>query len=437
MKTLLTNIFNHDFSGGGDFTEQFFAHELTLADLRKACSVICGSYADIGGQAIPAAIRIKGNGPGAPFAILAQLHGNEPAGLAGILLAMALSGAERLERDIIGIIGNPLAAAQYFDAWEKSPRLRQEKRDAYRCGLADDETLLPDMNRIPEDFLSRPTGDPHIARAQELYHVGKHVMGIVDIHSARGNLVCVTDHKRAADLKCSPIRNILDGLAEAISANASKAARVQTFKTILAPLPNIESHTGIEAGRHESTEAPRLASSFTLSLLHRLGIASAPPLEKKETGIFTRYCVQPRLTYADLKHNDTLSANDRIYLAKACRKVENIPKNSDRVAVRKSNGFYEMQTILEFFVRPAGELEYGICQYEEMEAIAKNQVVAVAVPSGTAFTAPFAFSGIFVSKSGTLYDKDPSVGPWPVAATAIDKIKFCYPCEVGEMKLPI
>lgn len=437
MKTLLKEIFNTDFSGGSDIVSQFFSRELTIADLRKACGDVSASYADIGGKAVPAAVRIKGNHPGAPFIILAQLHGNEPAGLAGILLAMALSNAEKLERDIIGIIGNPLAAAQYFDAWEQAPRARQETRDAYRCGTSPDGSLLPDMNRIPEDFLTQDAADPHIARAQELYHVGKHGMGILDIHSARGNLVCITDHKRDSDLTCSPIRNLLDGLAEAISANASQAARVQTFKTILAPLPNIESHTGIEAGRHESKEAPRLAASFTLALLSQLGIASVPPLETKENGVFSRYHVKPRITYADLKHNDTLSKNDRVYMARDCRAVEDLPKNADRVAVRKKDGFYEVQTILEFFVHPEGELAYGICQYEEMETIARDQVVAVAVPSGTEFRAAAAFSGLFVSKSKALYDKDPAVGPWPVAAEDIGKIKFCYPCDVSEIKLKL
>jgi hypothetical protein len=80
-------------------------------------------------------------------------------------------------------------------------------------------------------------------------------------------------------------------------------------------------------------------------------------------------------------------------------------------------------------------MEYAIYQYDEMEPVEHNQVVAVAVPSGTEFTAPYAFSGIFLSKSAALYDKDPSVGPWPVHADHISTIKFCYPCDVSAMKV--
>ncbi len=102
------------------------------------------------------------------------------------------------------------------------------------------------MNRIPVDFMQRNPAVPHIARAQELFALGHYVSGIVDIHSARGNMVCITDHKHDCDLKDSPIRNILTELAEAISANASASVTVQTLKTILGPLSNIKTQTGIE-----------------------------------------------------------------------------------------------------------------------------------------------------------------------------------------------
>ncbi len=438
MRTLLTEIFNHDFpdvANATQFYARFFKKPLTLADLKKTCDAVRAAHIEIGGKTIPAAIRIKGKGKEKPFAILAQLHGNEPAGLAGILLAMALSAAGKLERDVIGIIGNPLAAAQYFEAWADAPKARQESRDAYRCGLDKNGELLPDMNRISVDFLKRNAADPHIKRAQELYAIGQHISGIVDIHSARGNMVCITDHKHDRDLKDSPIRNVLTGLAEAISANASAAVTVQTFKTILSKLPTIESQTGIEAGRHELPETLQIAASFTLSLLHTLGLTSIMPLYDKETGVFARYEVQPRLTYGNLEHEDTLQDDDKIYMAKACPTIEAIPKNSAVVVVRKEDGNYKLQPILEFLVDPAGELVYAICQYEEMEAMAKDEVVAVAVPSGTAFTMPSGFSGVFLSKSAALYDKDPAVGPWPLTADKIDSIKFCYPCKLSEMKV--
>ncbi len=400
IRQVLHDVFQQDFSvfrDGLGFRRAFFGKTLGIPELKRIFETVAASHVEVGGRTIPAAIYIPGKHESAPFAIIAQLHGNEPAGLAGIALAMALSEADRLDQTVIGIIGNPLAAKQYFTAWEKDPKAMQEIRDPYRCGLDLRGNLLPDMNRIPVDFMTRDASDHHTARAQELYTVGQHISGILDIHSARGDMVCITDHKRDADLEFSPIRRLLTGLADAISAGSSAAVTVQTLKTILFPLPNIVTQTGIEAGRHEDPEAPNTAASFTLSLLYTLGLTRIAPLSEKETGIFENYAVKPRLTYADLIAEGSLKAGDRVYMG------------------RMVNGTFV----------PG--------QYEEMEAIKKHQVVARAEPSGTLFKAPSSFSGIFFSKSATLYRKDPAVGPWPVAAENLATTKFCYPCEVSEM----
>lgn len=400
IRHLLLEIFNQDFAKSGEFRKRFFDKTLTLADLKKVSATVRKSRILLDGEAIPAAILIPGKSPGLkPFCIVAQLHGNEPSGNAGILLAMALSQAGALERDVIGVIGNPLAAGQYFEAWEKNPAARQETRDCYRAGLDDKGNLLPDGNRIPVDFMDRDPSQPNIKRAQELYLVGQHICGIADIHSARGHMVCITDYKHEKDLKHCPIRDVLTGLADAISAHASAAVKVRTLKTTLAALPNIESQTGIEAGSHEAPDAPAIAASFTLSLLHTLGFTNMPPLFDKENGLFNNYAVRPRITYADLVAEGNLQPEDKVYMAK------------------------ELGGAIS---------EY---QYEEMEAVKKGQVVAVAKPSGAIFRAPYDFSGIFWSKSGALYDKDPAVGPWPVAADKLREIKFCFPCDVSPWKL--
>ena len=411
-KTLLNAVFNHDFSQiakSEDFHARFFAKTLSPAELHKICAHVCDSHVILGDKTIPSALLIPGKTHGAPFAILAQLHGNEPAGLAGILLAMALSDAGLLERNCIAVIGNPLAAKQYFAHRLAHPDARQETRDAYRCGLSEDGVLLPDMNRIPVDFRTRTATDHHTRRAQELFALGEHIRGIADIHSARGNMLCITDHKHDSELRHSPIRAILTGLAEAISANASAAVTVQTLKTILGPLPNIEHQVGIEAGRHEDPLAPFNAATFTLSLLHTLGIAKITPLFTGENGIFDGYAVQPRITYADLEHADTLLPEDQVYMVKFPCAAGDTPC--------------------------PGAPQFALHQYDEMEPIAKGEIVAVAVPSATIFKTKSAFSGIFVSKSAALYDKDPSVGPWPVASDKIDSVKFCYPCNVTKLKI--
>jgi hypothetical protein len=438
IRGVLREIFNQDFASFEDpekLRKAFFAKNLTLTDLKKVASVVQDSQVAMGGKTVPAAISIPGNRKQAPFMILAQLHGNEPAGLAGIALAMALSQAGKLERDVVGVIGNPLASLQYFDAWVEAPTARQEIRDPYRCGVDEQGNLLPDMNRIPVDFAKQSASSPHIKRAQELFAIAEKCSGILDIHSARGDLLCITDYKNEKHLKHSPIRSVFINLAEAVGKNASgAAASVRTFKNLTESLPNIECQIGIEAGRHESTGAPQLAASFTLSLLHTLGITKVPPLYDKENGTFERYNVKPRITYADLTR-EMLAKDDMIYMVMPCKTIEEIPVKSDRVIVKKKDGSFALQTALEHIIKPTGTLCYATHQYNEMEAIKKGQVLAVAVPSGTVFKAPYDFSTLFISKSASLYPKDPAVGPWPVAAGDISKIKFCYPCDVSKWKI--
>ncbi len=400
----LKAIYNYDFSGMSNidiFRDKFFAKTLTLADLKIIHDYVKQNSINLAGQSIPAAIYLKSSidNKTAPFVVLAQLHGNEPAGLAGIALALALSQAGLLKRDVIGIIGNPLAATQYFEAWGETPNSPQETRDAFRCGLNKRGELLPDGNRIPIDFMTRNDNSPHTKRAQELWNMAQHISGILDIHSARGNMTCITDHKNDSDLKYSPIRAILTELAEAISAHASANVTVKTLKTILSPLSNITCQTGIEAGRHEDPKSPYIAAAFTLATFYNQGITDVKPLIQDDNNIFERYAVQPRITYGDLIREGELQEDDQIYMA------------------QENNGQIE---------------EY---QYDEMQAITNGQIIAIARPSGTIFRAPFDFSGIFFSKSGKFYDKDPSVGPWPVSVAQINSVKFCYPCLVSEIKL--
>jgi hypothetical protein len=435
---VLQNLFNQDFTSLHDhsaFSSIFFKKTLTIPELQSVFELISQSSLSLGGKTIPAAMHVKGKQTDEAFLLLAQIHGNEPAGLAAHALVLALAEAGLLERDVILAIGNPLAASQYFEAYSKTPHARQETRDAYRCGLDEQGNLLPDMNRIPVDFMEREPSNHHTRRAQELYTLGTHVWGVADLHSARGNMVCITDHKNDADLKHCPIRAILTELAEAISAHASGTVTLKTLKTILMPLPNIQSQTGIEAGKHEAPTAPYVAASFTLSLFYRLGITKAEPLSMDENGVFKRYGVRPRITYADLAHQGVLHGDDMIYMAKRCTALASVPQRSDTVIVQKPNGQYGLQLLKDFSVSPEGILEYAIYQYDEMEAIPGDSVVAVAIPSGIAFKTTETFSGIFLSKSAALFDKDPAVGPWPVPAAKISSVKFCYPCNVSDMTL--
>lgn len=400
-RDLLIDIFGHDFRDctNDAFAKAFFDKPLSWAQLAKIHDYVLAQ--DSGG--IPASVRIQSGvaTDEKPFAILAMLHGNEPAGLGGIVMAMALAEMGALTRDVICALGNTLASSQYFEAYAKDPNGRQESRDQYRCGVSEIGTLLPDMNRIPVDFLSRTPDTAHILRAQQLHALALNVSGVSDLHSARGDMVCFTDFKHESDLRYSPLRRVLVGLSEAIGAYASAAAvSVQTFKTVLAPMQHIKSHTGIEAGRHEDPNAPMVAASFTLSLLYNLGITKVAPHYTDENGTFERFTVRPRITYADLVADKPIGADEKIFMAR-----------------ETANGIVHSQ-------------------YEEMEAVKKGQVMAVAEPSGTLLRAPFDFSGIFWSKAGALYDKDPSVGPWPFTADKLATTKICYPCDVSDWHMP-
>ncbi|MBY0406794.1 MAG: hypothetical protein K2Q01_03820, partial [Rickettsiales bacterium] len=299
--------------------------------------------------------------------------------------------------------------------------------------LSPEGTLLPDMNRVPADFLTRENADAHITRCRELHVLGLNAGGILDIHTARGNMCCITDHRTDSELKFSPIRALLLELADAIAANASTTASpsttVQTWKPIFHAMPNIRYQVGIEAGRHEAPEAPYNAAQFALAFLHATGWTELAPKNANPSPVFEGYHVRPRITYADLAYGDTLRPEDKIYMARPCQSLASVPEHSDTVIV-KQDGNYALQTVAEFTKKPAGTMEYALYQYDEMEPIPAGQVVAVAVPSGTTFATKNSFSGIFLSKSGALYDKDPSVGPWPVPADKLASVKFCYPCDV-------
>lgn len=434
MTPLLRDIFNHDFNGNdaGALVQRFFAKTLTLPDLRKVHAFLAAQHITLEGQHIPAALRIPGTTHALPLVLLTQVHGNEPAGLAAVLLVLALAEAKLLEQDVIAAIGNPLAAAQYFEALAAAPHARQETRDAFRCGLDEEGRLLPDMNRVPTDFLRREAGTPHLRRCRELYALGLHAGGILDIHTARGNMRCITDHRTDGELFRSPIRALLLGLAEAIGANASGATSVETWKPIFHRMPNIRYQVGIEAGRHEAPDSPYNAANFALSFLAATGWTSAPPLHTDDSAVFEGYNVLPRITYADLEYNSgTLLAGDKVYMARPCHSLASVPERCDSVVVKLADGHYALQSVAEFTQKPLGGMEYAVYQYDEMEAVPAGQVVAVALPSGTPFRTAAHFSGIFFSKSGALYDKDPAVGPWPVPASQLANVKFCYPCTVS------
>ena len=84
---------------------------------------------------VPAAVRLRGKQDRPPFVILAQLHVNEPAGLAGIALAMALAQAGQLERDVIGVVGHRAGEVELPEEFEVVGKHFLRRRSLIVCHL--------------------------------------------------------------------------------------------------------------------------------------------------------------------------------------------------------------------------------------------------------------------------------------------------------------
>ena len=231
---LLTKIFGHDFTrfiNNDDFRTAFFKKKLGLAELKLVHSYIDSQTINLGCKTIASALLITPQIQTSelPFMLLTQIHGNEPAGLAGALYVIALNQAKLLKKPVIVVIGNELAAEQYFETWQKNPDLAQETRDVYRRGIGVNGHPLPDMNRLPNNFRQLDPASSHAAeRWQALDLIADNVQGVIDIHTARGQLICMTDSSDNSMLQNSPIRNIMTNLTEAIGS----ATDTSTFKTI-------------------------------------------------------------------------------------------------------------------------------------------------------------------------------------------------------------
>lgn len=389
---LLQEIFNTDFSqlnNGEDVKKAFFAKTLTIDDLRKAHDFLSDITTEIDGKPIGSCIPI-GESKGEPyFILLSLLHGNEPAGLAGILYAFALNEAKLLDKAIMCVVGNNLASKQYFKVMETESDQPQQTRDYYRRGLDEAGEPLPDMNRFPAGFEDAEPDNYHARRLQELDYLADHGQGVIDIHSARGNMVCVTDSSNDSLLKGTSIKAILVGLTEAIGS----ATATSTYKTVAGKKPNIIHQYGIEAGTHEDPNSIKIAAEWTCSMLYSLGLTKVEPLHTSDDNKFYEYRVKEKLNFSDFETSAKIPAG-------------------------------------ETFITVKDGKEY---QYDEMEEVQAGQVVALSSPSGIELSAAYKFSGIFVTKSSKLFN-DPAIGLYPVTTEQLDT-KFCYPCIVSEISL--
>ena len=328
---------------------------------------------------IPAVLHLKGNGkkPQMPFMLFTQIHGNEPAGLTAQAMAIALDEAGLLDAPVYCVIGNPFAAKQYFEAYRKNGKLPENSRDDFRAGVNTKGELQKDLNRIPRHVWELdPATDYHTARAQQLDALAQISCGILDIHSARGDLPCVTNYSDLAMLKRTPIPNILEGLLEAI---ANHTANV-TFKQLISRHSNIVHSYGIEAGQHEDPKSFPLAAAFTLALFYNLGLTM-------------------------------VSYNGKL------------PKQYYAYHVGKSLPFSGL--VMEG--KPVAEdLFETTHQFGELEEITQGQLIATADKSGAKLLSPRLMHSLFPAKYKKFY-RDPTAGIIPFSPAEMDK-KFCYPC---------
>ena len=399
-RQLLQKIFETSFVNcvnGKTLNKRFFSKKLTLKNLKIAHDFLQSRTANFNGVEIEAAHRINtSNHPDdeQAFMLLVQLHGNEPSGLAAFLYALALRQAGLLKKPVLAVIGNPLAAKQYFAHYAEHPKSPQEDRDAFRRGVDENAELLADMNRIPTNFRQlNPEAAHYVKRWQELDFMSENVTGILDIHSARGDMVCVTDSSDNSLLLNTNIRNILVGLTEAIGT----ATASETFKTVAGKKPNIKYQFGIEAGTHEDPKSFQHASEFTAAFFSNIGISDASPLMKNDNGTFYEYQVMPKLSFADLVPTEPIVETDIFITVK---ETEN--------------------NLLPY-------------QYKEMQKIKAGEILALSTTSTTRLSAPFSFSTLFITKSAEVYS-DPAIGLYPVPAHKMDT-KFCYPCVVKKIKI--
>ncbi len=354
-------------------------------------------------------------------AIIAQLHGNEPAGLALYPVLKCAAETNAINAPVLFVIGTPDAARQYFNAWLGNPDTSQASRDIFRAGVDEKGLRFADPNRIPLDYESRIGMErTHWSRTKELERLSNRMSAALDIHTARGNLRTIMMDSEQHLLNGSPILSKLEGIDQAIGTPNNSLSLAGLFSR------NVPHVCGIEAGTHEASESFRTAVAVGLTYLSNLGVLNQPV--PKSYAEVKRYHVRKAIRYADLlpESERKLEKSDRIYQVKKMYDAKDLPEagqviasgsQGDPLAVYSTQEIRNLSLIGPFYV---------VHQYEELEQIEKGQVVAVSVPSGQEFVSQYNFSGVFVSKKASDYN-DPTVSPWPFDGDGIDQ-RFAYEC---------
>lgn len=323
-------------------------------------------------HSIPAVFQVgKKNNNEKPLMVMAGLHGNEVAGLASFLLLMALDQAGFLNKPVYAAAGSPYAISQYFSSWKQDSTSPQYMRDSYRGGVNKNGGLLPDPNRVPADLMISKSNAEHIKRAKQLVYLAGNASGVIDLHTARGDMCCVTEYTDPKLLQYSPIRVFLTGLLEGIgNYNGSNITLDEYLMRKYPDIPMI----GIEAGTHEDPAAPLKASMFVFNMLPHFQCVLPEKLHDHlhDSGRFTEYKVRNRLSFANLEKTGAVTLDDLVYSARRYQCGEVIAGN-DRVLVKVKDP-EGLKVVPYNEVSSDDEIAYVVHQYSEMERVKKRPI---------------------------------------------------------------
>lgn len=375
--------------------------------------------------------------------ILTMIHGNEAAGLAAIANCIFLEKSNLLKQKTYVILGNPIAALQYFSHLKELPFMPTNTRDHFRSGVCVKSNILSDPNRVNVKILE-PDYIPPDRNQERMQEILKFLVAVkpnflLDIHTQREGGAMITGCNDENLLKNSPISTICKGLLDSIGKHDS----LVPFKLVaLKELPHL-SYIGIESGEHEKDESVEIAQKFSLTFLANIG-ACPPELSenKKNKQRFTSVEVNSAIYFSDLKFmtskhslaqknsNQTIK-NDEFYTVKEIHDQASLG-NDDLVIITETNGNSKVVNYAEAKLGNYS-ITYKVHQYLEFEQIEKDQVVAIAIPSGNELLAPKNMSGIFTvkSKKNFLSLKD----SFPVDAEKLQTAKFLYPIKAKNITI--
>ncbi len=210
-------------------------------------------------------VEIDSGRAGPNVGIIACTHGNEPAGLAAI--QYLLSDLILLRGKLFFIIGNPKAAASYFDA--ASDDTKEQAR-----------YIDKNLNRMPNNKAELANSKIYeYQRAEELMPVLEQLDGVLDLHSTSSNappmLICVDENSAKLMMNSLfPFKRVITGVEQHIEGKFLIEYCERAVVKFIA-----------ECGQHEELEASQRAIDISIAFLHRMNIVQDMQPEKLDEAV--------------------------------------------------------------------------------------------------------------------------------------------------------